>query len=244
MDDPSMLSGTIKAVTFDIVFAAAMAALAYAVFLWYPASRVEAVWITLAESLVIVLAGVAVMTRGRFSSQVDLKLITVPVTFGVLLYAAQWLTSYAPSFVWYTPPISWVITGLLIYLPEGIIIAALVAVIEKPGSILMAMIPFYIISMVSYFNPIWTPFYFAWALAGEIILGIGRAPLAARAIGATFAVAVADTFLASQYMLFNFGVYSPPALNVLTGMENVVFALVGAAIGYGIGIKARNAWKP
>ncbi|MEM0122911.1 MAG: hypothetical protein QXO68_01235 [Conexivisphaerales archaeon] len=243
MDDPSMISGTIKVVAFDLVLVAVMAALAYSIFLWYPVNKFGAVWLTLAESTVIVLAGAAVMVHEKFSTQVDLKLITISVTFGVLLYAAEWLTSYAPSFVWYTPPISWIINGLLIYLPEGIIIAALIAVIGKPGSVLMAMIPFYIISMVSYFNPIWTPFYFAWALAGEIVLGI-RAPLAARVFGATFAVAIADTFLVSQFMLFNFGVYAPPALNVLTGMENAIFALVGAAIGYEIGIKARNAWKP
>lgn len=244
MDDPSMLSGTIKAIVSDIVLAVIAAAVAYAVFLWYPSNRFEAVLLTLVESVIMIIAGATVMVHAGFSSHVDLKLITVPVTFGVLLYAAQWLTSYAPSFVWYTPPISWVITGLLIYLPEGIIIAAMIAVVEKPGSILIAMIPFYIISMVSYFNPIWTPFYFAWALAGEMILGIKGVPLAVRAIGATFAVAIVDTLLVSQYMLFNFGVYALPAITVLTGVENAVFALVGAAVGYGIGIKARNAWKP
>jgi len=243
MDDPSMQSGTFKIVAADFVFIAVLSIISYDVFLWYSFNKFESTWITLAESLVVILIGSLMVTK-KFTHEIDLKIITVPVTFGILLYAAQWLTSYAPSFVWYTPPISWFITGLLIYLPEGIIIAALIAVVERPGSILIAVIPFYIISMISYFNPIWTPFYFAWALAAEIILCIEKAPLSVRAIGATFAAAVSDTFLASQYMLFNFGVYALPSVTVLTGIENAIFALIGAAIGYGIGIKARNAWKP
>ncbi len=239
-----MTSDAAKVAAFDAVLIAIMALISYLTFLWYPSNKFESVWITIAESLIIVIAGAALLLHGKYFKEVDLKFITIPVTFGLLLYAEQWLTSYAPAFVWYTPPMSWFVVALLIYLPEGIIIAALVALVDRPGSMLIAIIPFYIISMVSYFNPIWTPFYFAWAFAGEIILVIGGTSTRAKAIGVAFAMAVADTFLVSQYSLFNFGVYTLPALNVLTGIENAAFALIGAAVGYGIGRKARNAWKP
>jgi len=239
-----MISDTVKVVTFGSVLIAIMAIISYLTFLWYPSDKFESVWITVAESLIIVIVGAAILLRGKYFKEVDLKFITIPVTFGLLLYAEQWLTMYAPAFVWYTPPMSWFATALLIYLPEGIIIAALVALVDRPGSMLIAMVPFYIVSMISYFNPIWTPFYFAWALAGDITLAIGGTSIRAKAIGTAFSMAVADTFLASQYLLFNFGAYTPPAIVVLTGVENATFALIGAAVGYSIGVKARKAWKP
>lgn len=239
-----MSSDIAKVAAFDAVLIVVMSSISYFTFLWYSSNKFESAWISVVESLIIVIVGAAILLRGKYFKEVDLKFITIPVTFGLLLYAEQWLTSYAPAFVWYTPPMSWFATALLIYLPEGIIIAALVALADRPGSMLIAMVPFYIVSMISYFNPIWTPFYFAWALAGDITLAIGGTSIRAKAIGTAFSMAVADTFLASQYLLFDFGVYAPPAINVLTGVENVAFALIGAAAGYSIGIKARKAWKP
>ncbi|MDG7036655.1 MAG: hypothetical protein JRM72_04625, partial [Nitrososphaerota archaeon] len=135
------------------VIAAILIAINYTLFSLYHGSSI-AEWETIAVASALIIGGLAVSISKGFPKNFSEKDMALTVSFGVLLYVAQFVTGFVPAFVYYVPPISYVATDLLIYLPQGIIFAALITMVHKPGSIFSMMVPFYILSMISYFNPI------------------------------------------------------------------------------------------
>ena len=226
-----------------IVVASFLVILMYMSFIIYSDSKVYSEYITLFESVVLVLIGLAISSK-KLASSAKPKIIALSVTFGVLLYVAQFLIAYLPAFVLYTPPLSYFATALFVYLTQGLIISALLSLTDSAsGSLFILAVPFYVISMISYFNPIWTPFYFAEASAAELILALGSGGYLT-AFLSSLSFNVADATLASQFLLFNFGVFQPPNVQLTSVLVDIAFAAVGAALGLPIGKKAKAAWRP
>lgn len=240
MDDPSNMGARdAVAVGVALVSIAAMAALTYITFIVYGTPYISEA-ITLAESLAIIALGALILRRRMRPTY---RQVALAVAFGVLLYVAQFLIAYLPGFVWNTPPFEYIATPVFVYLPEGLILAALAALYPEQGTYLIMMVPFYIISMIAYFNPIWTPFYFAWAMMGEAGLAMFRDKRVA-AVASAILASAADAFMVSQFTLFNFGYYTLPSVLMISALSDVALAAVGAAVGLGIGIRARSAWRP
>ena len=244
MDDPSnMNKNQSSMIVLFFLALAVLLALLYLDFYLYGTKKLLSERITITESLLVVGLG-AFVVRKQLRGAFRPKIIALSVTFGVLLYAAQWAIAYVPAFVWYTPPISYFATAILVYLPQGLIVSALIVLTDfTPGSIFLMIVPFYVISMIAFFNPIWTPFYFAMASMAEVFLTVGRDGKLS-AILSSSAFSLADAAFASQFMLFNFGVYQPPQVQLLSALVDVVFSVIGAALGIGVGMKAKQAWRP
>ncbi|MDG7043796.1 MAG: hypothetical protein JRN19_02105 [Nitrososphaerota archaeon] len=241
-----MSSGTsnVGIVIGSAVIAAILIAINYTLFSLYHGSSI-AEWETIAVASALIIGGLAVSISKGFPKNFSEKDMALTVSFGVLLYVAQFVTGFVPAFVYYVPPISYVATDLLIYLPQGIIFAALITMVHKPGSIFSMMVPFYILSMISYFNPIWTLFYFGWAGAAELVIWLGKDGL--RLSGAamiSLLFGVADAALVAIFSLFVMGVYTLPILSGITAASAGVFCAVGGALGYFAGRKGRSVWKP
>jgi len=61
---------------------------------------------------------------------------------------------------------------------------------------------------------------------------------------ASIGFSATDAFLASQFMLFNFGVYQPPVIQLSSVFIDIIFSIFGAFLGLAIGKKAKTAWRP
>jgi len=243
MDNPSNMRNSLLAAVLSLLIIAVLALMLYISFEVYAYSKVMSEVITVAESLIIITIGLALVNR-KLKEVVRPKNLALSITFGILLYAAQFAIAYIPSFVWYTPPLNYFATALFVYLPEGLIVSVLLMLSDNAyGSIFMMIIPFYIISMVAFFNPIWTPFYFSMASLAEIVILAGKKEYLTSALGAVVFSAT-DAFLASQFMLFNFGVYQPPMIQLSSALIDIIFAVLGAFIGIAVGKKAKTAWRP
>ncbi len=243
MDNPSNMRNSILATALSAIIIAVLAFMLYISFEVYAYSKVISEAITIAESLAIIAIGLALINR-NFKEVVRPKNLALSIIFGILLYAAQFAIAYIPSFVWYTPPLNYFATALFVYLPQGLIVSVLLILTDNAyGSIFMMIIPFYIISMIAFFNPIWTPFYFSMAALAEIIILSGKKERITSALGSIM-FSSADAFLASQFMLFNFGVYQPPLIQLSSALIDIVFAALGAFIGLAVGRKAKTAWRP
>jgi len=224
--------------------AALLIAINYALFRLYHGNSL-AEWETIVVATALLAGGLALSVSKGFPKNFSEKDIALTVSFGVLLYVAQFVTGFVPAFVYYVPPISYVATDLLIYFPQGIIFAALITMVHKPGSAFSMMVPFYILSMIAYFNPIWTLFYFGWAGAAELVIWLGKDGL--RLTGAvmlSLLFGVADAALVAIFSLFIMGVYTPAALSAITAASAGVFCAVGGGIGYFVGTRGRSVWKP
>jgi hypothetical protein len=237
------MRNSLLASVLSVIIIAVLSLLLYISFEIYAYSKTLSEIITLIESLVIIVIGLALISK-RLKEAVSPKNLALSITFGVLLYAAQWAIAYVPAFVWYTPPFNYFATALFVYLPEGIIVSVLLVLTESAyGSLFMMIIPFYIISMISFFNPVWTPFYFSMASLAEIVIFAGKREYMTVAL-ASIVFSATDAFLASQFMLFNFGVYQPPVIQLSSVFIDIIFSIFGAFLGLAIGKKAKTAWRP
>ncbi len=243
MDNPSNMKNSLLATFLSIIIIAILAFLMYVSFSIYASSKAISEVITLSESLIILTIGLTMINR-KLKEVVKPRNLALSITFGILLYAAQFAIAYLPSFIWYTPPLNYFATALFVYIPESLIVSVLLVLTDNAyGSVFMMMIPFYIISMLAYFNPIWTPFYFSMASLAEIVILAGKKEYITSALGA-LAFSAADAFLASQFLLFNFGVYQPPMVQLSSALVDTIFAAIGAFAGIAVGKKAKTAWRP